>query len=155
MSELRLARKADALAIHALLRAARHEIGLNWKGNDDWHVKWIEDHCKRRTVWVVESDKEIAGAMLMRGNEIIYSVVSGRHRRRGIGRALLCTDKGWGTLTGQARRANTPILALLNAEGFRLDRTLQATNADWDVYIWVRYSANDEGGRHRHLPRDG
>ena len=65
MSELRLARKADALAIHALLRAARHEIGLNWKGNDDWYVKWIEDHCKRRTVWVVESDKEIAGAMLM------------------------------------------------------------------------------------------
>jgi hypothetical protein len=31
MSELRLARKTDAVAIHALLRAAKDEIGLNWK----------------------------------------------------------------------------------------------------------------------------
>jgi GNAT superfamily N-acetyltransferase len=136
MTELRLARKADAAAIHALLSAAKDEIPLTY-------VKWVEDRCKRRAVWVIQENDEIAGAIIMRASEIYYLVVYGRHRRKGIGRALIakakefCTDKRWDTLTARVRRTNAPILQLLFAEGFRLDPILQAA-PDWDVYTWIR-----------------
>lgn len=144
MTELRLAHKADAPAIHALLWAAKGDIPLTEKFKADEYVTWVERQCKRRAVWVVQNNNEIAGAMVMRANEIFYLVVSKAHRREGIGKALiakakkLCTDKRWDTLTARARRTNTPILQLLSVEGFRLDWILQANAPDWDVYTWVR-----------------
>ena len=46
MMELRLARKADAPAIHALLWEAKDEIPLTEKFKEDWYLKWVENHCK-------------------------------------------------------------------------------------------------------------
>jgi GNAT superfamily N-acetyltransferase len=93
MTELRLARKADAPAIHALLWAAKDDIPLTEKFKDDWYLRWVEDHCKRRAVWIVRNNDEIAGAMVMEENQIFYLVVSKKHRRKGIGTALIARAK--------------------------------------------------------------
>jgi hypothetical protein len=61
---VRLVRKAVATAVHALLWAAKDEIPLT-RGFPD--CAWVEAYCKRRAVWVVQNNDEIAGAMILPG----------------------------------------------------------------------------------------
>jgi ribosomal protein S18 acetylase RimI-like enzyme len=138
---LRLARKADAPVIHALIWAAKEDIPLT---GGYPNCEWIEDHCKQRDVWVLEEQCEIAGAMIMDLPEICYLVVQVKHRRKGIGKMLISeakrlhVTKRRNKLTAKTRRENTPIVRLLASEGFHKDWEIQANNPDWDVYSWKK-----------------
>jgi len=139
---LRQARKSDATAVHALLWACRADIPLTDKFIDDWYREWVEQHCKRRAVWVVEREGEIAGAMVMQAHEIFYLVVSLAHRRLGIAQTLIdqakryAVNKRWNTLKAKANPGNNPVQCLLRKEGFHQDRT--ESDLKWNVFYWKR-----------------
>jgi hypothetical protein len=50
---LRRAREVDAVAIHALLWAAKDAIPLVEAFSTEPYRKWVEERCKEQVVWVV------------------------------------------------------------------------------------------------------
>jgi len=139
---LRQARKADARAIHALLWACRADIPLTDKFINDEYREWVERYCRRRAVWVVEHDGEIAGAMVMQAHEIFYLVVSHNHRRMGVAHDLIAQakryalNKRWNTLKAKANPGNARVQNLLRKEDFHKDRS--ESDLKWNVFYWKR-----------------
>jgi GNAT superfamily N-acetyltransferase len=139
---LRQARKADASAIHALLWACRADIPLTDKFINDWYREWLEQYCKRRSVWVVANDGEIAGAMVMMAHEIFYLVVALNHRRAGVAQSLIAQakryalNKRWNTLKAKANPTNAAVQNLLIKEEFHHDRA--ESDLQWNVFYWRR-----------------
>jgi ribosomal protein S18 acetylase RimI-like enzyme len=129
---LRRAQKADGAAVFALLWTARDDIPLRPEFYNDGNKKWILEQCSKRRVWVIEEDEVVIGAMLLRGQEIFYLVVSPPHRRKGFARILLRKAKRkrrW----AKVQPANAAIIRLLESEGFRYDPD-RLTASGWDTY---------------------
>jgi len=116
---LRLARKADAPIVHALFWAAKGEIPLDDNFADAEHQKWVHDQCKSRAVWV-HDEGAIAGAMIMKPNEICYLVVTAERRHTGIGKALIshAKQRAKTSLKARVKPYNTKMIRLLMSEGF-------------------------------------
>lgn len=106
--------------------------------------EWLEDRCKERVVWVVVKKATIIGAMVMRGNEIFYLVVSPEHRRTGVARMLVkkakavCKEHG---VRARVVPGNIPVAKLLADEGFRCDGIIPGIPGSI-VGSWIGYSWN-------------
>jgi GNAT superfamily N-acetyltransferase len=83
-------------------------------------------------VWVVKEGDSIVGAMLLDHDQLFYLVVSASHRRKGIGRTLLCEVKCEG-LWAKVKPANATMIQFLESEGFQHDPD-HLTPAGWNAY---------------------
>ncbi|MFZ3006042.1 MAG: GNAT family N-acetyltransferase [Phenylobacterium sp.] len=139
---IRLARVADAIAVHDVLLAARDEIPLAENFEDDAHLFWVRNECRRKRVRLAEQDGAIAGVLVMRANEIFYLAIAPAFRRQGVGRALLqaalayVQRRRWRGATARVRPDNVPIVKLLTEFGFAPHRVLAALRPGWAVYSW-------------------
>jgi hypothetical protein len=73
---IRRARRSDGPGVYSLLWAARDDIPLRPEFNNDATKNLITQQCANNHVWLAEADGELAGAMLLKGDEIFYLVVS-------------------------------------------------------------------------------
>ena len=88
-------------------------------------IQWQRALDQRAPVWVAEVDKDVAGFVGLRGNEITVLYVRPERQRRGIGRALL--RQGLATMAGEGctvgwlwvLEANAGARAFYAAEGGR------------------------------------
>ena len=83
LDEPKLARVADAAAIHALLWSDREAIPLKDRFNTEETRDWIRQHCKMRRFWVVKREDVIVAAMLLKPAGIMYLITDARFRREG------------------------------------------------------------------------
>ena len=83
LDEPKLARVADAAAIHALLWSEREAIPLKDRFNTEETRDWIRQHCKMRHFWVMKREDVIVAAMLLKPAEIMYLITDARFRREG------------------------------------------------------------------------
>jgi GNAT superfamily N-acetyltransferase len=141
---LRQARKSDARAVHALLWACRSDIPLTDKFINDEYREWVEKYCKKRAIWVVEDNGDVAGAMVMLAHEIFYLVVAATHRRKGVAQTLIgqakryAVNKRWNVLKAKANPENIPVQHLLRKEDFHEDSI--ESDLKWKVFYWKRAS---------------
>src|SRR5271169_1509698 len=135
---MRRARKADAPVVHALLWSAKDGIPLNDNFADNAHQKWVEDQFRSRSVWIADHAGVIAGAMVIKPNEISYLVVDTKKRRTGIGKTLIAhAKKLWKTgLRARVKPYNTKIIGLLESTGFESETSEDTTGYDWVWYRW-------------------
>jgi ribosomal protein S18 acetylase RimI-like enzyme len=142
---LRQARKSDARAVHALLWACRSDIPLTDKFINDEYRDWAERYCKKRAVWVVEHNGDVAGAMVMLAHEIFYLVVAATHRRKRVAQTLIgqakryAVNKRWNGLKAKTNPENIPVQRLLRKEDFYEDSI--ESDLKWKVFYWKRASA--------------
>lgn len=141
---LRIARKADGAAVHALLWGCRDDIPLHESFQERDSVDWVGRECSARRVWLIEAKGAVVAAMVMRGAEIFYLAVSESHRRRGLAAALVaqakmyCRNRGWEGLNARSRRGNSRIAALLTKEGFRPNWAADDPQEGWRYWSWDR-----------------
>lgn len=139
---IRLARVADAPAIHAVLLSARKDIPLADDFEDEVHLQWVRTQCRRRRALLAERDGVPAGVLVMRANEIFYLAVAPGFKRQGVGRALLgqalayVKRHRWRGATARVRLDNVPIIRLLTTFGFVPHNVLAALRPGWAVYAW-------------------
>jgi N-acetylglutamate synthase-like GNAT family acetyltransferase len=88
--QLRSATVEDTAAVHALLLASREQIGLTERFVNPQYIQWVASECSKGNVLIATTEGlEVAGAMILDGDELAYLVVSPRCRKHGIGTQLL------------------------------------------------------------------
>jgi ribosomal protein S18 acetylase RimI-like enzyme len=136
---LRLARKEEAAAVHALLSAAKADIPLVEAFDSDPYRRWVQDCCEKKLVWVSTQGSEILGAAIIEKNKLSYLAVAGDSRRKGIGRQLVQKSKqlaGPNQVTAQAAEENQSARRLLESERFVAVGTKPGAMVRWVQYIW-------------------
>jgi ribosomal protein S18 acetylase RimI-like enzyme len=100
--------------------------------------------AKKRAIWVVEDNGDVAGAMVMLAHEIFYLVVAATHRRKGVAQTLIgqakryAVNKRWNVLKAKANPENIPVQHLLRKEDFHEDSI--ESDLKWKVFYWKRAS---------------
>jgi GNAT superfamily N-acetyltransferase len=98
----RFARVREAVAVHAVLWAARDAIPITATDFDSEHsLEWVRGLCHRELFWVVEIDSTIAGVMLLDFNDVMergridifYLATAEPYQRRRVATALLAYAK--------------------------------------------------------------
>jgi ribosomal protein S18 acetylase RimI-like enzyme len=134
--QYRRALQADGPAVFELLWSARNEIPLRESFYSEANRAWITKKCRRRRVWVADSDGLIVGMLYVHFEELFYLVVDENYRKRGIARRLLATcvkPNRW----ARVAPGNAPVIALLKSEGFYHNPD-RVTASGWTAYQYRR-----------------
>lgn len=135
---IRCALPADAAKVQATLLIAKGEVPLKPVFVSGDHRAWVEEQCRRRQVWLAEFGGHLVGVLVMRVSEVFFLMTLPACRRRGVGRCLIRHAVGMVArqyhcgVTARTK-PNSPMLALLAAEGFAPHPALAAPPG-WLVY---------------------
>jgi ribosomal protein S18 acetylase RimI-like enzyme len=153
---LRRANLADAPAIARILRTSR-DAAMPWlpalhdaeQDLDFVATRMLPD----ATVWVAEAEGAVLGFVARRDGWVEHLYLDPRHRRRGLGSALLSIAREGETgLRLWCFEPNTAARAFYEARGFqavdRTDGTRNEENEPDVLYAWPAgtRTANSEGG---------